>query len=103
MRWDGGRVHLIASMNYAPTTSCLTHKKGWAAVRRLALTYMPRLGSLVEELVDVFDLLPRQWPLTGHTILGARFQANLVPDTSMAGRRFSTYVGNTPRCFHRTS
>ena len=41
---------------------------------------MSRLGSLVEELIDVIDLFLRQRPLPGHTILGARLQVNLVPD-----------------------
>ena len=56
------------------------HTKVRAAVRRFALTYMSRLGSLVEELVDVIDLFLRQRPLPGHTIFSARFQVNLVPD-----------------------
>ena len=52
----------------------------------MSLMYMSCLGSLfeilvdvVEILVDVFDLFLRQWQLPGQTILGARFQVNLVP------------------------
>ena len=81
LSWDDVRAQLIVSMNYAQITCCLTHTKGLAAVRSLALTYMFLLGSLVEELVDVVYLFLRQRPLPDHAILGDRFHFNLAPYT----------------------
>ena len=49
-------------------------------MRHLATTYMSRLGSL-RIIGDEIDMFLRQRSLPGHTILGARFLVNLVPDT----------------------
>lgn len=78
MRRDGRRVQLVVRMYNAPTPSGFLHTESGAAVRRCRLMDMACFEVSFKEIVNCLDLVTRQWPLPGDTILCTRHEINLV-------------------------
>ena len=73
----------VVSDAFSPPTSGLLDTKGGTAVRGLALPHLARLSASLKEVINNFDLFPRQWPLSSNTVLRTWHEIYLVPDASI--------------------
>ncbi|GMF82094.1 unnamed protein product [Phytophthora fragariaefolia] len=83
LRWDGGVVQLVESVDDVPTTRGLLHAEGRARMWRGALSDMAGLPATFEEFVDGLHLVSRQWPLPYHAVLRAWREVYLVANATI--------------------